>query len=168
MEGRGGQPGREDARRDIEVERLLRRNYGPPQDDSPAHGVSSGAAADVSSGAESLEPSSGFAAAVMERVRVEAQAPGPIRFPWRRALPGLCMAALALAVGTALLGVMVRTGARLLAAMVVASAASGSTGPLDRLAEGAGKMHLGWLTASLLIALVPLGLTRLLGGRHLR
>jgi hypothetical protein len=40
---------------------------------------------------EQLVPSSGFASAVMERVRVEAAAPPPIPFPWRRALPGILL-----------------------------------------------------------------------------
>jgi len=42
---------------------------------------------------EKLVPSSGFAAAVMERVREEAAAPLPISFPWRRVAPGLALAA---------------------------------------------------------------------------
>jgi hypothetical protein len=37
---------------------------------------------------DALVPSSGFLAAVMERVREEAAAPAPIPFPWKRALPG--------------------------------------------------------------------------------
>jgi hypothetical protein len=41
---------------------------------------------------EQLVPSSGFASAVMERVREEAAAPPPIPFPWRRALPGILLA----------------------------------------------------------------------------
>jgi hypothetical protein len=42
---------------------------------------------------EELVPSSGFAAAVMERVREEAIAPRPIPYPWKRAIPGLVLAA---------------------------------------------------------------------------
>ena len=38
---------------------------------------------------EELVPSSGFVAAVMERVREEAAAPAPIPFPWKRLAPGL-------------------------------------------------------------------------------
>ena len=45
---------------------------------------------------EELLPSSGFAVAVMEGVRTEASAP-PIPFPWKRALPGLAAAIVALA-----------------------------------------------------------------------
>jgi len=42
---------------------------------------------------EQLVPSSGFLAAVMDRVREEAVAPQPIPFPWKRALPGFVLAA---------------------------------------------------------------------------
>jgi len=42
---------------------------------------------------EAIVPSSGFLAAVMERVRDEAKAPAPIPFPWKRAVPGLALAA---------------------------------------------------------------------------
>ena len=42
---------------------------------------------------EELVPSSGFLAAVMERVQEEAQAPPPIPFPWKRAIPGMVLAA---------------------------------------------------------------------------
>ena len=42
---------------------------------------------------EDLIPSSGFLASVMERVEVEARAPKPIRFPWKRAIPGFVLAA---------------------------------------------------------------------------
>lgn len=40
-----------------------------------------------------LAPSSGFLAAVMERVQEEASAPAPIPFPWKRAIPGIVLAA---------------------------------------------------------------------------
>jgi hypothetical protein len=46
---------------------------------------------------DEILPSSGFAASVMDAVRREAAAPLPIPFPWKRALPGLVVAALALA-----------------------------------------------------------------------
>lgn len=45
---------------------------------------------------ETLLPSSGFAASVMEAVQNEASEPQPIPFPWKRALPG--MAAIILAI----------------------------------------------------------------------
>ena len=46
---------------------------------------------------DEILPSSGFVASVMEAVRIDALAPPPIPFPWRRALPGLAVAGLALA-----------------------------------------------------------------------
>jgi hypothetical protein len=42
---------------------------------------------------EDLIPSSGFLASVMERVQQEATAPPPIPFPWKRAVPGILLAA---------------------------------------------------------------------------
>ncbi len=42
---------------------------------------------------ERIVPSSGFVAAAMERVRDEAAATAPIPFPWKRALPGIVLAA---------------------------------------------------------------------------
>jgi hypothetical protein len=45
---------------------------------------------------ESITPSPGFAGSVMRAVRVEAEAPPAIAFPWRRALPGLLVCLVAL------------------------------------------------------------------------
>lgn len=42
---------------------------------------------------DEMVPSSGFAAAAMERVREEAALPAPIPFPWKRFVPGLVLAA---------------------------------------------------------------------------
>jgi hypothetical protein len=52
----------------------------------------------ILAGEEVILPSSGFAAAVMETVRREALTPPPIPFPWLRALPGIVVTAVALAV----------------------------------------------------------------------
>jgi hypothetical protein len=38
---------------------------------------------------DSIVPSSGFTASVMDAIRRDAAAPPPIPFPWLRALPGL-------------------------------------------------------------------------------
>ena len=43
-----------------------------------------------------IVPSSGFTALVINAVRVQAQAPPPIPFPWKRALPGIAAAVLSL------------------------------------------------------------------------
>ena len=40
-----------------------------------------------------LIPTSGFLASVMESVREEAAIPPPIPFPWKRAIPGILVAA---------------------------------------------------------------------------
>ncbi|MGP8225361.1 MAG: hypothetical protein ACLQGT_04330 [Terracidiphilus sp.] len=42
---------------------------------------------------EELIPSSGFLASVMERVHEEARMPAPLPFPWKRAIPGIVLAA---------------------------------------------------------------------------
>ncbi|MGP8253412.1 MAG: hypothetical protein ACLQHF_15385 [Terracidiphilus sp.] len=42
---------------------------------------------------DQLAPSSGFVVDVMECIREEAAAPKPIPFPWKRALPGMVLAA---------------------------------------------------------------------------
>lgn len=49
----------------------------------------------IFSGEDEIQPSSGFAASVMEGVQREAVGPPPIPFPWMRALPGLVVAGLA-------------------------------------------------------------------------
>ena len=46
---------------------------------------------------DQILPSSGFAVSVMDAVRREAAAPPPIPFPWKRALPGLVVGGLVLA-----------------------------------------------------------------------
>jgi hypothetical protein len=46
---------------------------------------------------DEILPSSGFAVSVMDAVRREAAAPPPIPFPWKRALPGLVVGGLTLA-----------------------------------------------------------------------
>jgi hypothetical protein len=49
----------------------------------------------VLAGDDGIVPSSGFASSVMKALRRDAEAPPPIPFPWKRALPGLivCLAA---------------------------------------------------------------------------
>jgi hypothetical protein len=45
---------------------------------------------------DEIIPTAGFTASVMDAVRREAAMPPPISFPWKRALPGLAVAALTL------------------------------------------------------------------------
>lgn len=47
----------------------------------------------ILSSEEELIPSSGFLASVMERVEEESAVPPPIPFPWKRAIPGMVLAA---------------------------------------------------------------------------
>src|SRR5450755_2342944 len=47
---------------------------------------------------DEILPSSGFTVSVMDAVRREAAVPMPIAFPWKRALPGLIIGSVALAV----------------------------------------------------------------------
>jgi hypothetical protein len=47
----------------------------------------------ILAGEEELIPSSGFLSSVMERIEDEAAAPPPIPFPWKRAVPGMALAA---------------------------------------------------------------------------
>jgi hypothetical protein len=42
---------------------------------------------------DELMPSSGFLASVMDRVQEDAAASAPIPFPWKRAVPGILLAA---------------------------------------------------------------------------
>ncbi|HLY41291.1 MAG TPA: hypothetical protein VKR52_08755 [Terracidiphilus sp.] len=45
---------------------------------------------------DEMVPSSGFAAAVLQKICDEAATPAPIPFPWKRALPGMVLAAAAM------------------------------------------------------------------------
>jgi hypothetical protein len=47
----------------------------------------------ILAGEEELIPTSGFLATVMEQVQEEAALPPPIPFPWKRAVPGMMLAA---------------------------------------------------------------------------
>jgi hypothetical protein len=142
--------------RDDELDHMLARSFGPPHS-GVAH-------------AESIEPSSGFAASVMERVREEAAAAaalGPIRFPWLRAVPGICMVVLAIAVSATLL-ILASIGAVRLASHAFYSATTwNSQAATAQWTEIAMRLHLGWLAIGMLIALVPITVSRgWTEGRH--
>jgi len=145
-----------DMGRDDELDHMLARSFGSP--DSAA------------GRAESIEPSSGFAASVMERVREEAAAAaslGPIRFPWRRAVPGICMVVLAVAVCATLLTLAFVGAAHLASHAVLSATAQGSHGLVAEWTEAVARLHLGWLAVGVLIAFVPFSLSRgLMAGRQ--
>lgn len=111
---------------------------------------------------DEILPSSGFTAAVMEAVRREAAAPPPIAFPWKRALPGVVAAALALAlvmfVGVAAI-VQVSRGAISLHVATVAPVLPPVTG------QGGIGSVVGWTALALLATLVSVKLSMRLGDR---
>jgi hypothetical protein len=141
---------------DDELDRMLVRSFGPPHSRA-AH-------------AESIEPSSGFAASVMERVRGEAAAAaalGPIRFPWRRAVPGICMAVLAVAVCATLLMLASIGAVQLASHAAISTNAAGLQSAIAGWAETAMRLRLGWLAIGMMIAFVPFTLSRgLTSGRQ--
>ncbi|MGA2964646.1 MAG: hypothetical protein ABSD64_00430 [Terriglobales bacterium] len=64
---------------------------------STGHDKNEGEIDRILSRGDEILPSSGFAVSVMDAVRREAAAPPPIPFPWKRALPGLIVGGLVLA-----------------------------------------------------------------------
>ncbi|HEY2002473.1 MAG TPA: hypothetical protein VGG80_09145 [Acidobacteriaceae bacterium] len=138
-----------DMEKDDELDHMLARSFGPPHARA-AH-------------AESIEPSSGFAASVMERVREEAAAAaalGPIRFPWLRAVPGICMVVLAVAVCATLLTFGSIAVVQLASHAFASATAPGSQSTVADWTETAMRLHLGWLAIGLLVAFVPFSLSR--------
>lgn len=147
-----------DMQKDEELDRMLMRSFGPPES-TAAH-------------AESIEPSSGFVASVMERVREEATiAASPIRFPWSRAVPGICMALLAIAVSATVLVFAVTGVVRLASRAFLSTTTQGSIvnarvfENIGQWGEAAARLHLGWLALGLLIAFIPVTISRSLVGR---
>ena len=139
---------------DRAVDKALARSFGPPHS-TAAH-------------AESIEPSSGFTASVMDRVRAEAShavALGPIAFPWLRAVPGICMAALAVAVCVTMLGFTMIGATHIVSHVVFSASVQGSSAPVSGWAQTMTQLHLGWLLVALAIAFLPLIISRTLIGR---
>ena len=105
--------------------------------------------------ADSIEPSSGFAASVMERVRAEAGPAAalgsikfpPIKFPWMRAIPGICMAVLAVMVSIALFFFGVAAVWHVISQALFAATTQGSSATLPIWAETVSRMHLGLAAA---------------------
>jgi len=103
---------------------------------------------------ETLEPSSGFAAAVMSAVEREAATPAAIPFPWRRALPGLAAAAVAfVSLGVAAAVFFVRSagaGSAQVPGAISAPAISSWGAALD----AAKHSGVGWVALALVLSLV--------------
>jgi hypothetical protein len=112
---------------------------------------------------EEILPSSGFAASVMEAVRREAAAPAPIPFPWKRALPGVVLAGLTVALVAVVLVVwMVQLGREGASPQLSADWMSGSLPFVKANLTSAA----GWTLAVLVLSLASVMLSlRLAGGR---
>jgi hypothetical protein len=109
---------------------------------------------------DEIVPSSGFAVSVMEAVRQEAAAPPPIAFPWKRALPGLLLA------GLAIIAVIVGGTAVFIQASRAVSAANMPVAPAPLVVTGSQNGPVMWTGLAVLIAFVSFKFSmRLAGGR---
>jgi hypothetical protein len=108
---------------------------------------------------DEMLPSSGFAATVMHAVRSEAATPTPIPFPWRRALPGVVAAVVALVLLA--VEVFTQSGAG------AAASQGGSIGSLlvEPIVEAAMKAGAHWIALALLLTLASVALSMRLGAR---
>ena len=104
---------------------------------------------------EAIVPSSGFLAAVMERVEDEARMPAPIPFPWKRAFPGFVLAA----------GVFGWGAEELVRFGVPAMKAHPMAMPHISLAMTLALQQAGWVALALGISLASWLLARKLAGR---
>jgi len=109
---------------------------------------------------DEIVPSSGFTTFVMEAVRQEAAAPPPIAFPWKRALPGLLLAGVAIvAVIVGGVAIFVQVGRGSLAAHMPSA-------PAPLVVTGSQGGPVMWTGLALLIAFVSFKFSmRLAGGR---
>jgi hypothetical protein len=105
---------------------------------------------------DDIVPSSGFAAGVMEVVRREASAPPPLPFPWKRALPGLAAAVLAL-LGLLILGVN---------EFLRGAASTNQVAPaLMTILKEANQLGIGWIALAILLSFASIRVSmRLAGG----
>jgi hypothetical protein len=104
---------------------------------------------------EELIPSSGFLATVMESVREEARMPAPILFPWKRAIPGILLAA----------GVFGWGGFELARLAIPAARELALTEPHLSLAIERPLEQAGWVALALAASLASWMLSRRLAGR---
>lgn len=113
---------------------------------------------------EELLPSAGFTASVMDAVCREAALPAPIPFPWKWAVPGLLVAALALvAVGWVVIVGMTQIFREGVGAPLASRWQSGATAILN----GAATPTVGWTCAVLFLTFVSVMFSlRLAGSRR--
>jgi len=105
-----------------------------------------------SSASDGILPSSGFAASVMAAVHEETSAPAPIPFPWKRALPGLIAAAVAIGILLAVIPATVQSAFTSAGQQSILSLPVHHTAPL--LGEHGNEAI--WISASLAICLACL------------
>jgi hypothetical protein len=108
-----------------------------------------------------IRPSSGFTRSVMAAVRNAATSPPPIPFPWKRALPGLAVFAIAITWG---LLEAFRSPVRESASAVSLTHWLDGVVPLIDKAQMFGA---GWILVGLLLTFAGLKLTWHLAGRRL-
>jgi hypothetical protein len=104
---------------------------------------------------EAIVPSSGFLAAVIERVQEESRTPAPIPFPWKRAIPGLVLVAT----------VFGWAGVELVRRGVASSVGIPLTVPHGSMAFALPFDHAAWVALALGISLASWLLARKLAGR---
>jgi hypothetical protein len=109
----------------------------------------------ILSGEADLVPSSGFVSSVMDAVRMEASAPPPIPFPWKRALPGI--AAWVLVLVYAIVGI-IRQPSQTASAPSTATTMLAALAPAFRAAQTVGA---GWIAAALLLSYISVKLSLL-------
>jgi len=109
---------------------------------------------------ETIIPSSGFAESVMEAVRREALAPAPIRFPWKRALPGIFAGALVLSL------ISVGVVLYLLQGTPAGEGSPLSLPELERLVHSAMGGASGWVAFGLVVSLVTVKLSMRFASRR--
>lgn len=97
---------------------------------------------------QEIIPSPGFVNSVMDSVRREAQTPGPIPFPWKRALPGLASVVLSLGLLLIAGGALFTRGIAPQPQPLVLPVA------YDRILEAARSIRAGWIVLALLLSLV--------------
>jgi hypothetical protein len=111
---------------------------------------------------DEILPSSGFAASVMDAVWREATAPAPIPFPWKRALPGMVVGAvvLALILGAGIVAVAhLGSGTGAQVTTLSPSSAEFSTSALQPSLQNAAL----WIVLSLVLALVSVKVSMRMG-----
>ena len=104
---------------------------------------------------EAIIPSSGFLAAVMERVQEESRAPAPIPFPWKRAVPGFVLA----------VAVFVWAGVEFARRGLASTANIRLTLPHGSVALAPPFDHAGWVALAVGISLASWLLARKIAGR---